>query len=86
MPAQGIYVMGEAANPAAPPGPASGLGPGAQLYRIPHVMRLLRMSRSVVCEPIPPGRLRSVREGQPRLIPASAVAEYVALLESEARR
>lgn len=56
-----------------------------QLYRIPDAMRLLSLSRSVIYEQIRSGRLRSVTQGRSRLIPASAIAEYVALLESEAR-
>jgi excisionase family DNA binding protein len=58
---------------------------GKQLYRIPEAMRILSLSRSVIYEQIRAGRLRSVTQGRARLIPASAIAEYVALLESEAR-
>ncbi|WP_344312346.1 excisionase [Fodinicola feengrottensis] len=29
------------------------------------------------------GRLRTVKEGRTRLVPAAAIAEYVALLEQE---
>lgn len=47
-------------------------------------MVLLGMSRSVIYEQIRSGRLRSVKQGRTRLIPQSAIAEYVALLESEA--
>jgi excisionase family DNA binding protein len=42
------------------------------------------MSRSVIYELIRSGRLRSVTQGRSRLIPASAIADYVALLEHEA--
>lgn len=56
-----------------------------QLYRVTEVMVLLSLSRSVIYELIRSGRLRSVTEGRSRLIPASAIAEYVALLEREAR-
>jgi excisionase family DNA binding protein len=55
------------------------------LYRVPEAMRVLSLSRSVIYEQIRSGRLRSVTQGRARLIPASAIAEYVALLESEAR-
>lgn len=55
-----------------------------QLYRIPDAMRVLSISRSVIYELIRSGRLRSVRQGRARLIPATAIAEYVALLEAEA--
>jgi excisionase family DNA binding protein len=56
------------------------------LYRIPEAMRLLSMSRSVIYEQIRAGRLRTVRQGRTRLVPAGAIAEYVALLEAETAR
>jgi excisionase family DNA binding protein len=55
-----------------------------QLYRVPEAMALLSLSRSVIYKQIHDGRLRSVTQGRTRLIPASAIAEYVALLEREA--
>ena len=78
--------------PAARPGtgqpspsrPAPGLEPGKALYRIPEAMRLLSLSRSVIYNQIRAGRLRSVKEGNTRLIPADAITAYVALLEAEA--
>jgi excisionase family DNA binding protein len=54
------------------------------LYRVPEAMRLLSMSRSVLYNQIRAGRLRSVKEGTVRLIPADAIVAYVALLETEA--
>ena len=56
------------------------------LYRIPEAMRILSLSRSVIYELIRSGRLRTVKEGRTRLVPESAVAEYVTLLEAEAGR
>jgi len=53
------------------------------LYKVPEAMSLLSLSRTVIYELMRAGRLRSVRQGRTRLIPASAIAEYVALLESE---
>jgi len=53
------------------------------LYRVPEVMVLLSLSRTVIYELIRSGRLRTVQQGRARLIPAAAVAEYVALLERE---
>jgi excisionase family DNA binding protein len=47
-------------------------------------MRLLSLSRSVIYNQIRAGRLRSVKEGNARLIPADAITEYVALLVAEA--
>ena len=54
-----------------------------QLYRIADAMAVLSLSRSVIYEQIRSGRLRSVTQGRSRLIPASAIADYVALLERE---
>jgi len=54
-----------------------------QLYKIPEVMLMLKMSRTVIFQQIRDCRLRSVRQGRARLIPASAIAEYIALLERE---
>ena len=65
--------------------PAPGLEPGKALYRIPEAMRLLSLSRSVIYNQIRAGRLRSVKEGNARLIPADAITAYVALLEAEAK-
>ena len=63
---------------------APGLELGKALYRIPEAMRLLSLSRSVIYNQIRAGRLRSVKEGNARLIPADAITAYVALLEAEA--
>jgi excisionase family DNA binding protein len=56
-----------------------------QLYRVADAMVVLSLSRSVIYEQMRSGRLRSVAQGRTRLIPAKAIAEYVKLLESEAR-
>jgi excisionase family DNA binding protein len=54
-----------------------------QLYKVSDVMQALSMSRTVVFELLRSGRLRSVKQGRTRLIPASAIREYIALLEKE---
>ena len=59
--------------------------PGRQLYKVTEAMIMLSMSRSVIYEQIRAGRLRSVTQGRSRLIPASAIGEYIALLERESR-
>jgi len=59
--------------------------PPKPLYKVTEAMALLSLGRSLIYELIRSGRLRSVKEGRVRLIPASAIAEYVALLEREAR-
>ncbi|AVT38009.1 helix-turn-helix domain-containing protein [Plantactinospora sp. BB1] len=53
------------------------------LYRIPEAMALLSLSRSVIYEQIRSGRLRTVRQGRTRLVPAAAITDYVTLLEHE---
>jgi excisionase family DNA binding protein len=53
------------------------------LYRIPDAMALLSLSRTVIYEQIRAGRLRTVRQGRSRLVPATAITDYVALLEHE---
>jgi excisionase family DNA binding protein len=55
-----------------------------RLYRVPEAMDLLSLSCSVLYEQIRAGRLRTVTQGRTRLIPATAIADYVALLEREA--
>jgi excisionase family DNA binding protein len=54
------------------------------LYRPVDAARVLNLSRSVVFDLLRTGRLRSVKEGRLRLIPDSAIREYVQLLEREA--
>lgn len=65
----------------APPMPST--VPERHLYRITEAMRLLSMSRSVIYEQIRAGRLRSVKQGRARLIPAVAINDYVQLLITE---
>lgn len=50
---------------------------------LPEAMRLLSMSRSVIYEQIRAGRLRTVKQGRARLVPAQAIDEYVQLLIHE---
>jgi predicted DNA-binding transcriptional regulator AlpA len=60
------------------------LRPGQPLfYRIPEVMTMLAMSRSVAFEQLRSGRLGSVRQGRSRRIPVSAILDYIDLLERE---
>lgn len=56
-----------------------------KLYRIPQAMVLLSMSRKRDLRNIRAGRLRIVKDGRTTLVPATAIDEYVALLEGEAR-
>lgn len=61
------------------------LSPVKQLYRIRDAMAVLSLGRSAIYEQIRSGRLRSVTRGRSRLIPASAIADYIALPEQEAK-
>lgn len=54
----------------------------AVLYGVEDAAVALRLSRSVLYELIRSGQLRTVKQGRRRLVPASALAEYVASLES----
>ena len=53
------------------------------LYRPSQAGEVLSLSRSVVFDLMRMGRLRSVKEGRTRLIPMSAMRDYIALLELE---
>ena len=49
----------------------------ALLYRVDEAAVALRLSRSVLYELIRTGQLRTVKAGRRRLVPVSALAEYV---------
>ena len=53
------------------------------LDHYPASMRQLRHTHSVIYQLILSGRLRNVKEGHTRLVRASAITEYVSLLERE---
>jgi excisionase family DNA binding protein len=55
-----------------------------QLYEVTDAMRMLRLGKTVIYELIRSGRLRSVKQGRARRIPAAAIRAYIALLEEEA--
>ncbi|PXY31682.1 helix-turn-helix domain-containing protein [Prauserella muralis] len=57
--------------------------PTKHLYRVTEAMRLLSLSRSVLYEEMRGGRLGFVKRGKSRLIPASAIDNYVQLLITE---
>jgi excisionase family DNA binding protein len=59
--------------------------PAPLLYTIPEVMILLRLSRTQVFDEIRRGRIRSVKVGRARRIPAQSLPEFVALLLNEAK-
>jgi excisionase family DNA binding protein len=55
-----------------------------QLLSVVAAMNVLNLGRTRLYELINAGRLRSVQEGRRRLIPLTAIRDYVALLEQEA--
>ena len=55
-----------------------------QLYEVTDAMRMLRLGKTAVYELIRSGRLRPVKQGRARRIPAAAIRDYIALLEEEA--
>jgi len=55
-----------------------------QLYKVTDAARVLSLSRTVIFELLRSGRLRSVKQGRTRLIPAAAIRDYIILLEREA--
>jgi excisionase family DNA binding protein len=59
--------------------------PAPVMYRISTVVKLTGLSRSVIYEQIRAGRLRTVKQGRATLITAAELADYVKLLEKEAR-
>lgn len=58
--------------------------PVRALYRVKEAAVLLSLSRSALYEELRAGRLSSCQRGRARLIPASAINDYVQLLITEA--
>jgi excisionase family DNA binding protein len=54
----------------------------AVAYRVDEAAAALRLSRSGIYELIRSGRLRSVKQGRRRLIPVTALTEYLESLEA----
>jgi excisionase family DNA binding protein len=55
-----------------------------KLYRIEEVVDLLGLGRTVVFEQIRIGRLKSVKIGRARRVPAEWLDEFVSALKAEA--
>lgn len=53
----------------------------AVLYGVEEAAAALRLSRSVLYELIRSGQLRTAKQGRCRLVPVSALTEYVASLD-----
>jgi hypothetical protein len=61
-------------------------GPTRLLYDVPEAMTLLCLSRTQLYELIRTRRLLTVTVGRRRLVPATSITDYVALLLREAER
>ncbi|MGP3961477.1 helix-turn-helix domain-containing protein [Nonomuraea sp. 3N208] len=59
--------------------------PGQALYDVNETGVVLRLSRRYLYQEIRAGRLRTVKAGRARRVPADAIAEYIKLLEQEAQ-
>jgi excisionase family DNA binding protein len=59
--------------------------PGQALYDVNDTVIVLRLSRRYLYQEIRAGRLRTVKAGRARRVPADAIADYVKLLEQEAQ-
>jgi excisionase family DNA binding protein len=70
---EGVLIMGRRTDLADVP---------AVLYGVEEAAAALRLSRAVLYELIRSGQLRTVKQGRRRLVPLSALAEYVASLDS----
>lgn len=58
--------------------------PELRLYTIPDLVRMLRLSRSVIYEDIRAKKLRVIHRGRSTRATGAAVRDYIALLEKEA--
>lgn len=50
------------------------------LYNVDEAAEALRLSRTVIYELIRSGRLRTIKQGSRRLVPVTALTEYVEAL------
>jgi hypothetical protein len=62
----------------------SALATEPRMYTIPDLVRMLRLSRSVLYEDIRAKKLRVIHRGRSTRATDAAVREYIALLEKEA--
>lgn len=60
--------------------------PQKRLYRVDEAAHLLGLGRTTLFAELKSGRLRSLKVGRSRLIPAECIDEFVELLKREAER
>lgn len=61
------------------------LEPDVLLYKVTDAMRILNVSKWTIYDQIRRGRIHSVSQGRARLIPVSALRDYVELLVRESQ-
>lgn len=65
--------------------PASAVPDDLVFYKVPEVMRILRMSKHQVYDQINAGRLEILKQGRSTVVPLTSLRAYVKLLHREAR-
>ena len=66
------------------PGTMPAIVPGSQLlFRVPEARAMLSLGRNEMYKELRSGRIRSLGQGRARRVPASALLEYIDLLERE---
>ena len=66
------------------PGTMPAIVPGSQLlFRVSEAREMLSLGRNEMYKELRDGRIRSVGQGRARRVPASALLEYIDLLEHE---
>lgn len=66
--------------------PPSSIQKMIKMYSLAEVAQTMRISRSMVHREIVKGRIESVKIGKRRLVTERALADYVRLLEKEAKK
>jgi hypothetical protein len=75
---------GSVQSPQGRPAPMPSLVPGSQLlFRVSEAREMLSLGRNEMYKELRIGRIRSVGQGRARRIPASALVDYIDLLERE---
>ena len=57
-----------------------------KLYKVEEAIQLLGLCRTVVFEQLRLGRLKSVKIGRARRVPAECIDEFVSLLKTESEK
>ncbi len=84
VPPRQLGTAGSVQSPEVRVGTMPAIVPGSQLlFRVPEARAMLSLGRNEMYKELRDGRIRSLGQGRGRRIPASALLEYVNLLERE---